>query len=76
MSGFQSGPPNSFNPMSASPAWPTGGGQSQLVYETLLRFNLIDGSLQPGLGTELQETDRQTFTVPLRTAPPGPMAAS
>ncbi|SDT31722.1 peptide/nickel transport system substrate-binding protein [Friedmanniella luteola] len=66
VSGFQWGPPGNFNPFGAAPAWPAGGGQSQLVYETLLRFNLIDGSLQPGLGRELQETDRQTFTVPLQ----------
>ncbi|MVA76461.1 ABC transporter substrate-binding protein [Auraticoccus sp. F435] len=65
VAGFQWGAPTSFNPLSASPAWPTGGGQSQLIYESLLRFNLIDGSLHPGLGTELQE-DGKTFTVPLQ----------
>ena len=66
VAGFQWGPPSSFNPVSATPAWPTGGGQSQLIYESLLRFNLLDGSLQPGLGKELQETDDQTMTVPLQ----------
>ncbi|WP_375425172.1 ABC transporter substrate-binding protein [uncultured Friedmanniella sp.] len=66
VSGFQWGPPTSFNPLGASPAWPAGQGQSQLVYETLLRFNLIDGSLQPGLGRELQQTDAKTLTVPLQ----------
>ncbi|WP_114560850.1 ABC transporter substrate-binding protein [Desertihabitans aurantiacus] len=65
VAGFQWGAPTSFNPLSASPAWPTGGDQSQLIYETLLRFNLLDGSLTPGLGRELQESDR-TFTVPLQ----------
>jgi peptide/nickel transport system substrate-binding protein len=66
VSGFQWGPPTNFNPVGASPQWPTGIGQSQLIYETLLRFNLIDGSLSPGLGKELQQTDDQTITVPLQ----------
>ncbi len=66
VSGFQWGPPTNFNPVGASPQWPAGLGQSQLIYETLLRFNLIDGSLQPGLGRELQQTDARTLTVPLQ----------
>jgi len=37
-----SGVPTNFNPLGASPAWPTANGQSQLIYETLLRFNLLD----------------------------------
>ena len=32
VAGFQWGPPSSFNPMSPAPAWPTAGGQSQLIY--------------------------------------------
>jgi peptide/nickel transport system substrate-binding protein len=66
VAGFQWGPPKSFNPLAASPDWPTAGGQSQLIYESLLRFNLIDGSLQPGLGKELQQPDDQTLRVPLQ----------
>ena len=66
VAGFQWGPPTNFNPMAPSPAWPTAQGQSQLLYETLLRFNLLDGSLVPGLGKELQEQDKQTFVVPLQ----------
>jgi len=66
VAGFQWGPPTSFNPYSASPAWPCGGGQSQLIYETLLRFNLLDGSLQPGLGKALQSPDKQTLVVALQ----------
>ncbi len=49
VAGFQWNPPKSFNPMAASPDWPIAGGQSQFIYESLLRFNLLDGSLQPGL---------------------------
>ena len=55
MSGFQWGPPSSFNPLGPSTAFPCAQNQMQLIYETLLRFNLIDGSLSPGLGRELQE---------------------
>ena len=42
------------------------GIRSQLIYESLLRFNLLDGSLQPGLGKELQEMDATTFVVALQ----------
>src|SRR5919107_1493643 len=66
VAGFQWGPPKSFNPLAASPDWPTAQGQSQLIYETLLRFNLIDGSLQPGLAKELQEPDDRTMRLPLQ----------
>jgi peptide/nickel transport system substrate-binding protein len=66
VSGFQWGPPNSFNRMTPTPAWPTAGGQSQLIYESLLRFNLLDGSLAPGLGKELDETDPANLKVPLQ----------
>src|ERR1700710_2955050 len=65
VAGFQWGPPTNFNPVGATPQWPTASRQSQFIYETLLRFNLIDGSLTPGLGKELQSTDDQTLTVPL-----------
>lgn len=61
----QWGAPTSFNPLSASPAFPTAGGQLQLIYETLVRFNLIDGSLQPGLATELRQ-EGDLLTLPLQ----------
>ncbi len=66
VAGFQWGPPTNFNPIGASPQWPAAQGQSQLIYESLLRFNLIDGSLAPGIAKELQETDKSTFTLPLQ----------
>jgi peptide/nickel transport system substrate-binding protein len=66
VAGFQWGPPTNFNPVGATPQWPAAPRQSQFIYESLLRFNLIDGSLTPGLGKELQETDDQTITVPLQ----------
>jgi len=66
VAGFQWGPVTNFNPMSPSPGWPTGGGAIQLVYETLLRFNLLDGSLAPGLGKELNESDPKNMIVALQ----------
>jgi peptide/nickel transport system substrate-binding protein len=66
VSGFQWGAPTNFNRMAPTPAWPTADGQSQLIYESLLRFNLLDGSLAPGLGKELNETDPKNMVVPLQ----------
>ena len=66
VAGFQWGPPTNFNPVGATPQWPTAGRQSQLIYESLVRFNLIDGSFSPGLGKEIQDTDATTLTVPLQ----------
>ncbi len=66
VAGFQWGPPTSFNTFAGTIAWPNAQGQSQLIYESLLRFNLIDGSLQPGLGKELQQKDDTTMVIPLQ----------
>src|SRR3954465_2266896 len=69
VAGFQWGPPKSFNPLAAAPDWPTNvqaGNQSQFIYETLVRFNLLDGSLSPGLAKELQQPDDHTFVLPLQ----------
>jgi peptide/nickel transport system substrate-binding protein len=62
----QSGVPTSFNPLGATPAFPTNVGHMQLVYETLLRFDLLDGSLKPGLAKELQSPDPSTLVLPLQ----------
>ena len=66
IAGFQWGPPSSFNPLSPTPAWPTAVRDVQYIYETLVRFNMLDGALSPGLGKELQEPDKQTIVVPLQ----------
>jgi peptide/nickel transport system substrate-binding protein len=66
VAGFQWGPPKSFNPLAAQPDWPTNWDQSQLIYESLMRFNLLDGSLSPGLAKELQQPDDQTMVLPLQ----------
>ncbi len=61
-----SGVPTNFNPLGTNPAWPTAIGQSQLIYETLLRFNLLDGTLQPGLAKEMQEPEPGVLVLPLQ----------
>ncbi|HYP45909.1 MAG TPA: ABC transporter substrate-binding protein [Propionibacteriaceae bacterium] len=66
ISGFQWAAPTNFNRMAPTPAWPMAGGQSQLIYESLLRFNLLDGSLAPGLGKSLDESTPGTLVVPLQ----------
>ncbi len=66
IAGFQWGPPNHFNPLGQNTAWPCGQGNMQLVYESLVRYNLLDGSLEPGLGKEIQEPDENTLVVPLQ----------
>jgi peptide/nickel transport system substrate-binding protein len=66
IAGFQWGPPNHFNPLGQNTAWPCGQGALQLVYESLVRFNLLDGNLEPGLAKELQEPDENSFVLPLQ----------
>lgn len=65
VAGFQWGPPTNFNPIGPSPAWPSGGGQHQLIYESLVRWNMLDGSFTKGLGTEIKSVDETTMEVPL-----------
>ena len=66
VAGFQWGPPTNFNPLAPTPAWPTAVRQPQYVYETLVRFNMLDGTLAPGLSKGLEEPDKQTIVVPLQ----------
>src|SRR3954465_6843112 len=66
VAGFQWGPPKSFNPLAAAPDWPTAQGQSQLIYESLLRFNMIDGSLHPGLAKGVEQPDNNTMRLALQ----------
>jgi peptide/nickel transport system substrate-binding protein len=66
VAGFQWGPPKSFNPLAASPDWPTAQGQSQLIYESLMRFDLRDGSLHPGLAKSLEQPDDSTMRLALQ----------
>lgn len=67
ITGHQWGPPNSFNPVGPTPAWPTNeGGNFNLIYETLFAFNQITGELEPLLGATLETPDETTFRVTLQ----------
>ena len=54
VAGFQWGPPTSFNTFAGTIAWPAAQGQSQLIYESLLRFNLHRriARARPGQGAQ------------------------
>ena len=66
IAGFQWGPPTSFNPLNPGAAWPCAANQAQYIYETLVRFNLLDGSLSPGLSTGIQQKSATQMVVPLQ----------
>ena len=69
VAGFQWGPPQELQPARGCARLADQrqlGTSRQLIYESLLRFNLLDGSLAPGLAKELQQPDDQTFTLPLQ----------
>lgn len=66
VAGFQWNVPKSFNPLAASPDWPTAQGQSQLIYESLLRFDERDGSLHPGLAKRVEQPDKSTMRLALQ----------
>ena len=70
--GHQWGPPTNFNPLSSSPAWPTGGNGSMglngagWIYETLFTSNIVDGSTEPALGKDMAWTTPTQLTVHLQ----------
>ena len=65
VNGFQWGPPSSFNPIGPVRAWPSDGGGFNLIYESLLTFNLITGELEPRLASGVTE-NKDTFVVTLQ----------
>ena len=65
VNGFQWGPPSSFNPLGPVRAWPSDGGGFNLIYESLLTFNLITGELDPRLASGITE-NKDTFVVTLQ----------
>lgn len=66
IAGFQFDPPKSFNPLNAGPTWPAGQGSIQLLFETLVRFNLVSGDLEPGLATGLTDVNARTVQAKLQ----------
>lgn len=67
LAGMQWGTPENFNPLGTSAAFPCGQNNFQLVYESLVRFNQLDGGLTPGLSTGLEVSDTN-IVVPLQEA--------
>lgn len=49
ISGFQWGPPSSFNPLSITPAWPI-TGNINLIYQALFGYDLLSGEIKPVIG--------------------------
>lgn len=46
VSGFQWGPPASFNPLAITPAWPV-TGNINLIYQALFGYDLLSGQIKP-----------------------------
>jgi peptide/nickel transport system substrate-binding protein len=55
VAGRQWGEPTSFNPIISSPAWPV--TQTNLLYESLLVFNPLDGGIVPLLAESFERHD-------------------
>ena len=66
VAGFQWGPVANFNPFSSNAGWPSGQNSFQLIYESLMRFNLLSGKLEPGLAKSLEDPDDQTIKITLQ----------
>jgi peptide/nickel transport system substrate-binding protein len=65
-SGNQWGAVQNFNLISGNPAWPINYGNSrEVVYETLFMINMLDGNMEPLLGTKYAWTDNMTLRVEL-----------
>ena len=64
VAGHQWGPPTTFNPVAASPAWPLDDPEVY-VYETLYTFNMLTGELDPLLATGAPEEDAEGMTITL-----------
>lgn len=63
--GFDWSPPTTFNPLDPDPNFPT-DGNIRLMYESLLAFNQLTGSLDPMLADSYSQTD-SSITVHLDT---------
>lgn len=66
VAGFQWSPPTTFNPLNPNAGWPTAQDNMQLVFETLFGFNLLNGKLEPQLGSKLTAPDDHTLQVSLQ----------
>jgi peptide/nickel transport system substrate-binding protein len=66
IAGFQWGAPATFNPLAPTAAWPAAANVMQIVYETLLRWNIATGEIQPGLAKEYKVDGTNSVTLTLQ----------
>jgi len=66
IAGFQWGAPATFNPLAPTAAWPTSANAMQIVYETLLRWNIATGEILPGLAKEYKLDGTNTVTLTMQ----------
>ncbi len=66
IAGFQWGPPATFNPLSPTAAWPASGNVMQIVFESLLRWNIATGEVMPGLAKEYKLDGTKTITLTMQ----------
>jgi peptide/nickel transport system substrate-binding protein len=66
IAGFQWGAPATFNPLSPTAAWPASANVMQIVYETLLRWNILTGEIMPGLAKEYKVDGTNSVTLTLQ----------
>ena len=66
IAGFQWGPPTTYNPFSPTAAWPASANAMQIVYETLLRWNILTGEILPGLAASYKVDGTSTITLTMQ----------
>jgi len=66
VAGFQWGPPTTYNPFSPTAAWPASSNVMQIVYESLLRWNILTGEIMPGLAASYKVDGTSTVTLTMQ----------
>ena len=66
IAGFQWGPPATFNPLSPTAAWPAAANVMQIVFESVLRWNIATGEVMPGLAKEYKLDGTKTITLTMQ----------
>jgi len=66
IAGFQWGAPATFNPLAPTAAWPASANVMQIVYETLLRWNIATGEIMPGLASAYTLDGTKTITLTMQ----------
>ncbi|HET7725342.1 MAG TPA: ABC transporter substrate-binding protein, partial [Propionibacteriaceae bacterium] len=66
IAGFQWGPPTTYNPFSPTAAWPASSNVMQIVYESLLRWNILTGEILPGLAKSYKVDGTSTITLTMQ----------